>query len=199
MIILGNDVFASTIAKTLVKNVEGFVTFYKDAALIVTDLGVEPFIPKQSDQYVLGDLSVRTRRKYLSFISQYINVTAENFPNIVAPSVNTDCLAIIGYGNVISHNVTIQEVSINNFNYFGTGAVVNSWSIIGSHNVMREYISIGYNCAVGDLNILDPKAIITDNISIGNSNIISHAECLFEPLHNNELFRSGIIEQIKCE
>ena len=95
MIILGNDVFASTIAKTLVKNVEGFVTFYKDAALIVTDLGVEPFIPKQYDQYVLGDLSVRTRRKYLSFISQYFNVTAENFPNIVAPSVNTDCLALI--------------------------------------------------------------------------------------------------------
>ena len=48
-------------------------------------------------------------------------------------------------------------------------------------------------CTIGNNNILQPNCIITEKVVIGNDNIISAGECVFDDVKNNELFQSGII------
>lgn len=196
MLILGNSVTASSIAKTVVKNVHGFVTLVNNTMYKISENGIEPFTPTNSDKFVLGELSHEKRILYIDYISKYVTISKDNFPNIIAHNADTSCIESIGFGNIIANNATLQDITLGNFNYVGNNALLNSKSVVGSYNVFREQVCVGYSCSVGDYNILNTKAVIADDIILGSYNIVSHSECVFDDIGNYKLFQSGITQNI---
>jgi sugar O-acyltransferase (sialic acid O-acetyltransferase NeuD family) len=132
----------------------------------------------------IGDSGPRRRAA-----SQYAQVQALSFPNLVDPSVEIDHgLVSLGKGNVIHRqSVLTCDIVIGDFNLFNKGCIVAHDVRVGSFNDIHSAASLhgwsrlGNGCTVGAGARVLPRVSVADATTIGAGAVLLGADS--EPGH----------------
>jgi acetyltransferase-like isoleucine patch superfamily enzyme len=197
--ILGNggfahEVFDHIFLKENTNTFNGFITLVGDKAFIISKEGIVPFKYDSEASFILGTRNTIWKNKLLEYFLKLYEPIKTHFPNIYSTRSSVSSTSMLGIGNLFLPFSSIHGIAnIGNFNSFSSYSSVHNRCKIGNHNIVYPYAGIMNQCLVGDNNILQPSSILTEKVTIGNDNIVSAGECVFDNIHDNELFQSGII------
>lgn len=197
--ILGNGAHAYELFDQLIleKNkydFQGFIIIKDDKAFVISSAGIIPFTYESDAAFVLGTIDSVQRNEFIKHFTRVYEPSKQHFPNVYSPKAHLSPTAILGIGNIfLAFSCVTGIATIGDFNLFNTYSSIHSNSKIADYNILHSYAGIMNNCLIGSSNILHPNCVVTDRITIGNDNVISSGECVFDNIHDKELFQSGII------
>lgn len=132
--------------------------------------------------YIIGIANPKYKR---SIVESFIKNGAI-FTSLIHPTAIISPSAIIGYGCLISHNVSI-------------GPKV----VIGEFNMLNSRCTIGHDTKMGNFNFIGPQVVITGFTKIGNDNMfgVNSATIPSIEIGDNNTISSGMIitKNVKSE
>lgn len=117
-----------------------------------------------------------------------LNLPITKFTNFIHPSAYIAPSSIIGIGNVICSNVTVNSnARIGNFNTFNGNVLWGHDSKLGDYNILAGNATISSEIKIGDGNFIGLNSTIRDRVSIGDYNIIGMASSVLKDVGCKEV------------
>ena len=178
--ILGNgsfaqEVFEQLIVANTIVDFGGFIVLKDDKTFVIGEEGAKQFDYPKDAQFVLGTSNQLWRLKFLDHFMGIYPYNIKVWPNFTAPTAYISNSADIGIGNIFMYNT-----------------VINAYAEVGNFNLFNIFSSINNDCVVEDDNIFHQYASAVNGVKIGNHNLITAGEVLFDDLEDDKIFQSGV-------
>lgn len=123
-----------------------------------------------------------------SLLLQNLNIPKTKFTNFIHPSSYISSSLVIGNGNVVLQNCTIQnKCKIGNNNIISSNVVVEHDSCIGNSNFIAAGVVIGSNVQIESSNFIGLNSSIRENIVIKNNSFLGMGSVLVNNTNENEV------------
>jgi sugar O-acyltransferase (sialic acid O-acetyltransferase NeuD family) len=103
-------------------------------------------------------------------LMESLNIPMERFISFIHPLSYVSSTAVIGTGNVIMSNSTVQSnVSLGNFNIINSNVTIEHDSFIGSGNFLAAGTTIGSDVRIGNHCFFGLNSSVREHVVLGNN------------------------------
>ncbi|CAM4112570.1 acetyltransferase [Paenibacillus alkaliterrae] len=164
IIVYGAGGHAKAVIDTIEKDgryrIAGLLDGYKPAGTSFYGyeiLGDEAWLAANADRVSSGIIAIGDNWKRANIADAIRTINPQfHFVTAIHPTASVARGAAIGAGSVLM-----------------AGAIINSDTIIGEHNVLYTHASVDHDCNVGRFVTFAPKAATGGNVSIGDYSVVS--------------------------
>lgn len=149
----------------------------------------------QTDKkYIIGIGDNRVRQK----VANYIISKRKQILNVIHPTSSISKTCIMGIGNFISKNVSINPlVKIGDLCIINTGAIIEHECEIGNAVHIAPGAVLTGNVSIGDLTFIGANAVIKQGVRVGKNVVIGAGAVVLKDIEDNQRIVGNPGRQIK--
>ncbi|WP_026970153.1 acetyltransferase [Algoriphagus terrigena] len=133
--------------------------------------------------YILGIGSNEVRKR----IADYILSKKRKLLNVIHPTSSISKTCIMGFGNFISKNVSINPLAkVGDLCIVNTGAIVEHECVIGDAVHIAPGAVLAGNVRVGDLSFIGANAVIKQGVRIGKNVVIGAGSVVLKDIEDHQ-------------
>lgn len=158
------------------------------------DEGSESFNWNVADQFILGigDNKIRQR------VADLILSKKKKILNVVHPSTIISNYAIIGTGNFIAANVTVNALAkIADNCILNTGCIVEHECLIESGVHIAPGTVLAGNVTVGENSFIGANSVVKQGVKIGSGIIVGAGSVVIKDIPDNEIWVGNPAKKLK--
>lgn len=138
----------------------------------------------QTDKkYILGIGDNKIRQK----VGNYIISKQKELLNVIHPSSSISKSCVMGIGNFISKNVSINPLaSLGDLCIINTGAIIEHECSIGNAVHVAPGAVLAGNVSVGDLSFIGANAVIKQGVQIGKNVVVGAGAVVLNDIEDHQ-------------
>jgi sugar O-acyltransferase (sialic acid O-acetyltransferase NeuD family) len=151
----------------------------------IGDEGSDSFDWNSVDQFILGIGDNKIRQKVANLILSKKKILL----NVIHPSSIISNYAILGIGNFIAANVTINALAkIGNNCILNTACIIEHECIVGSGVHIAPGAVLAGNVSVGENSFIGANSVVRQGVKIGNGVTVGAGSVVIKDIPDNEIW-----------
>lgn len=160
----------------------------------IGDEGSDSFDWNSVDQFILGIGDNKIRQKVANLILSKKKILL----NVIHPSSIVSNYAILGIGNFIAANVTINALAkIENNCILNTACIIEHECIVGSGVHIAPGAVLAGNVSVGENSFIGANSVVRQGVKIGNGVTVGAGSVVIKDIPDNEIWVGNPAKKLK--